>query len=73
MVSNLVFHCFLVYRPEIRISYPCVMEKLVDLVLVAYHSYWFFSEMFWVVYVIRIPVFVRCVVGVDLSDVSVGS
>ena len=49
------------------------MEKLVDLVLVAYHSYWFFSQVLWVVYVVRVSVLVRVVVCADFPDASVDS
>jgi len=49
------------------------MEKLVDLVLVAYHSYWFFSQVLWVVYVVRVPVLVRVVVCADFPDAGVDS
>ena len=50
-----------------------MMEELMDLVLVAYHSYWFFSEVLWVVHIVRVPIFVCCVICADLPDASVGS
>ena len=72
MVGDLMLCCFFVYWSQVRISYPCVVEELVDFVLVMYHPNWFFSKVFWVVYVIRISILVRRVIRVDLPDASIG-
>ena len=49
------------------------MEELVDLVLVLGYADWFFSEVLWVVHIVRVPIFVCCVICADLPDASVGS
>jgi len=49
------------------------MEELVDPVFVAHYTNWFFFKVLWVVYVIRIPVLVCCIVCAYLPEAGVGS
>ena len=73
MVGNFISGHFLVYWSQVRISYPRMVEELVNSVLVAHYSNWFFSKMFWVVYVIHVPVLVCCIVCSDLPESGIGS
>ncbi len=42
-------------------------------VLVAYYTNWFFSEVFWIVYVICISILVYRIVCSDLPELGIGS
>jgi len=47
------------------------MEELVDLLFVEYYSYWFFSKVIWVVYIVLISILVGGIVLVDFSNLGV--
>ena len=70
MVGYFILGCFFVYWSQVRVPYSCVVEELVDSVFVAHYTNWFFSEVFWVIYVVRVPIFVVCVVCSDFPDAS---
>ncbi len=59
------------YWSQIGIFYSWVMEELVDLLFVEYYSYWFFSKVIWVVYIVLISILVGGIVLVDFSNLGV--